>query len=97
MKIATLSLSAVLAAALTAGPAYAERTEAVAYGDLNLATPDGQAALQSRLDKAARNVCRFDDKGQVVALERENACYRSARKQVDVRFAELVAAKQRGG
>jgi UrcA family protein len=97
MKIATLALSAALAAAVAAGPASAERTQAVPYGDLNLATPAGQAALQSRLNKAAWKVCRFDDNGRVVAAEKENACYRSARQKVNVRFAELVAERQRGG
>ena len=97
MKIRTLTLSAALAAALMAGPAYAERTEAVSYGDLNLATPDGQAVLQKRLDKAARKVCRFYDDGRLVTAEQENACYRVARKKVDVRFAEVVEANRRGG
>ena len=97
MNTRTLTLSAALAAALLAAPAHAQRTEAVRYGDLNLATPEGQSALQNRLDKAARNVCRFDDNDRIVTPEQENACYRLARKKVDVRFAEVVAANQRGG
>lgn len=97
MKTPTLALSAALAAALLASPAMAERTEAVPYGDLNLATPEGQSTLQTRLNKAARNVCRFDDNNRLVTAEQENACYRVARKKVDVRFAEVVAANQRGG
>ena len=97
MKARTLTLSAALAAALLASPAMAERTEAVPYGDLNLTTPEGQSTLQTRLNKAARNVCRFDDNDRIVTPEQENACYRLARKKVDVRFAEVVAANQRGG
>ena len=42
-------------------------------------------------------MCRFDDNDRIVTPEQENACYRVARKKVDVRFAEVVAANQRGG
>lgn len=97
MKTLTLTLSAALAAGLLAGSAHAERTVAVPYGDLNLATPDGQAELQDRLDKAARKVCRIDGLDQILYRDEERACYRAARQKVDVRFAEVVRANQRGG
>jgi UrcA family protein len=46
MKTPTLALAAALAAAALAGPALVnERAALVGYGDLNLATPAGQAAL----------------------------------------------------
>ena len=98
MKTTTLALTAALAATALSTPALAnERTAHVAYHDLNLATPVGQAELQDRLDKAAHLVCRFDDSGQVATAEAETACYRATRKVVDVRFAEAVANDQRGG
>jgi UrcA family protein len=98
MNTRTLTLCAALAASLVSAPALAsERTERVAYADLNLATADGQAELQHRLDAAARKVCRFDASGQVATAEKETACYRATRKTVGVRFAEAVENSQRGG
>ena len=46
-------------AALTATPAFAGavHTEKVPYGDLNLGTPAGIAALDRRLDRAVERVC----------------------------------------
>ena len=89
---------AAAAAALFATPAFAGApVERVQYRDLNLATAHGQAELQDRLDKAARRVCRFDEDGMLRTAEAENACYRVARKTVDVRFAQVVRDQQLGG
>lgn len=46
-------------AALTATPAFAggPQSEEVHYGDLNLSTPAGVAALDRRLDRAVQRVC----------------------------------------
>lgn len=91
-------LGAALAAALSNGAAIAgERSERVSYGDLNLASVEGQAELQQRVDSAARRVCRFADDGELVTPAEENACYRDARQKVDVQVAQLTADVQRGG
>lgn len=94
----SIILGAALAAALSAGAANAgERAERVSYRDLDLASVEGQAELQQRLDSAARRVCRFAEDGQIVPPEEENACYREARKRVDVQVAQLTSETQRGG
>lgn len=91
-------LSAMLAAALSSGAAVAgERSERVSYRDLNLASAEGQAELQERLDSAARRVCRFAEDGELVTPMEENACYRDARQRVNVQVAQLTAESQRGG
>ena len=91
-------LGAALAAALSSGTAMAgERSERVSYSDLNLASVEGQAELQQRVDSAARRVCRFADDGELVTPAEENACYRDARQKVDVQVAQLTADVQRGG
>jgi UrcA family protein len=91
-------LGAALAAALSAGAASAaDRSERVSYDDLDLASVEGQAELQQRLDAAARRVCRFADDGALVTPMEENACYREARKYVDVQVAQLTPELQRGG
>ena len=94
----SIILGAALAAALSAGTASAaERSERVSYRDLDLASAEGQAELQQRLDSAARRVCRFGDDGQIETPENENACYREARRNVAVQIAQLAAELQRGG
>lgn len=97
MNTPALTLAAALAATAFAASALAgERYTKVAYDDPNLATPDGRAELQGRLDRAARSVCRFNSDGQLATADQENACYRLTRKQVEVRFAQAVAEDQRG-
>jgi UrcA family protein len=61
MKVRFLAL-AVLAAAFTTGlgvsPAMAETASVtIGYGDLNLASRAGRAALDQRIDGAARQLC----------------------------------------
>lgn len=98
MKIRPLICTAAVAAALAATPALAgQPSERVAYSDLNLATPHGQAELQDRLDKAARRVCRFDENGQLRSAGDENACYRVSRQHAEVRMAQAVSEQRRGG
>lgn len=97
MTFRTIIIGAAMAATITTG-ATAAPSERVSYRDLDLASAEGQAELQGRLDSAARRVCRFDERGQLVTPDEENACYRAARKTADVRFAELIDSTiQRGG
>lgn len=64
MTRSTIIIAALAAAVGTTGtvafPAYAAetpKTVAIDYSDLNLASADGAASLQKRVDRAARNVC----------------------------------------
>ena len=91
-------IAAALAAAVSAGPAMAgEPAERVSYRDLNLASAEGQAELQQRLDAAARRVCRFDSEGRLSSPADENACFRQTRQTVSVQFAQVVSSDRRGG
>ena len=94
----TLTLAAAAAAVIFSAPALAaDRIERVAYGDLNLATQDGQAKLQHRLDKAAHKVCMFDSSGQVATSQQADGCYRQVRKTAELHFAQAVSGNQRNG
>lgn len=87
-----LRLSALaVASALVAGAAFAEditvaqrpaaegvRTIAVAIGDLNLAKPEGQATLKTRIRAAARLVCEGGDLRDTRAVAERNACMAAA-------------------
>lgn len=79
-------------ALLASGPAFAgEPVARVAYDDLQLTSPAGQAELEKRITKAAWRVCMFDANGDLRTSEQHAACYRTAQRSADVRVAQIVA------
>ena len=63
----------------TTAPAVKEAT--VAYGDLDLTSPDGQATLGYRIERAAREVCGATDlrrAGSLALATRNSACVEQA-------------------
>lgn len=101
MRIAPLV--AALAAAGLAAPALAEETGAdtvrVRYGDLDLGTEAGRKALDFRVEKAARDVCRVDEMivGTRILPKDRRLCYREARRQLDRQLATLAPRGPAGG
>ena len=99
----TALLLALAAAATIAAPAHAAGADngsvAVRYTDLDLATEQGQKALDERLDSAARKVCGMDERatGTRIASREATRCYREARAQLAERFADVVSNARRGG
>jgi UrcA family protein len=99
MKTPLIALAAA-ASALTALPVAAERNSiSIAYRDLNLATPEGQAALDHRISKAARAMCGVDELSTGTRLRSGEAiaCYREAKAQAKKQVAAAIAAQQLGG
>lgn len=89
--IAKFAICAAFGAAALTTPALAGTQAArVSYSDLNLATAEGQAELQVRLDDAARQVCRYDARGQIVTPDQENACFRATSADNEVRVAQIA-------
>ena len=86
-----LSLSLVAIAA-TAAPAFADtgKSMAVGYHDLNLSTPEGQAALTKRISRAADAVCA--DGSQATDLSMRQA-YKACRTQAINSATTAIAAK----
>ncbi|MBC7160260.1 MAG: UrcA family protein [Porphyrobacter sp.] len=108
MRIKTTLLAAAIAAATlgtlaavpaTAAPARAEAPPSisVAYGDLDLTTPEGEAELTRRVRKAALRVCRFRADGSVNDATAEQACYRQARVRAGVEIAQIISNRRYGG
>ena len=85
-----LSLSLVAIAA-TATPTFAEtgKSMAVGYHDLNLSTPEGQAALTKRISRAADAVCA-EAKSQDLAMRQ---AYKACRTQAINSANTAIAAK----
>ena len=61
MKMLLGTIAALGLALPTVAIAAENRSIDVQYSDLNLATPEGQKALERRIDKAAKQVCGADE------------------------------------
>lgn len=98
-----LGLAAATAALMTIAPAVAAPEETrqikVQYGDLNLASAQGQKVLERRLTSAAREVCGLDDQrtGSRIRKPQEMNCYRQARATAMQRYAVVIERNQLGG
>jgi UrcA family protein len=101
MKMHSLAL-ALTATVLTA-PAAAAEDEALSvevhYSDLDLTSEAGQKQLDRRLERAAREVCRVDEKvvGSYMRPRHSRECYLEARRQLNQEFAQLVSRKKMAG
>ena len=94
MKSALFAAAAILATAATTAPVLAKDV-AVRHGDLDLSTDRGQTALASRIDRAAKKACDFDQ-GRIAdrsAME----CYRQAHTKAGAQVAALVEDSRLGG
>lgn len=98
MKTTLIALAASLTA-LTPIAAMAQQSVTVEHRDLNLGTPEGQAALDRRVDAAARKVCSLDTvrTGTRIRSAENFECYRQAKAQVKKQVAAALAAQQLGG
>ena len=100
----TLALaSATIALAFTASPAlantYETQTMTVETADLNLATPEGQARLDRRIESAARDVCGANValSGTRIPSPKIGDCVAAARASAKKQVAALVEDQRRGG
>lgn len=97
-----MTLAAIGLAGTAISPTLANETETmtvrVEYNDLNLATPEGQAKLDKRLEKAVRTVCRTRSHtggSRVLSLDAQ-ACLAKARADVRQQVAAITRGMQRG-
>ena len=100
MKMQSLAL-AFAAAALAVPAAAADEAPSVGvrYGDLDLTSAEGQRKLDSRLERAAREVCGVNEKmvGSHLRSQHSRECYREARRHLDQQYAQLVRSKSAAG
>lgn len=95
-----LVAAALCTAAVFAAPAAFAKSIEVRYDDLDLTTTKGQDALNARIVRAARNVCRMDllPGSHINPIDR--TCYKQALFEVGNRVASAVekaGATQLGG
>lgn len=100
----TLAIAgATLALAFTTTPALAGNSDLpskdIAYSDLNLNTPQGQARLEQRIESAARSVCRDHERlsGSRIRSPEHGACLANARASAKKQMATIMAEQRRGG
>lgn len=89
----SLACALVLTASLPIAAAASTpvRNEVVRFGDLNLASPDGVAALERRIAAAARRVCGYQDtRGGSKIIPKE---YYDCMDNALARASQQVAAK----
>jgi UrcA family protein len=94
MRSTPTILAAVLAATAFATPALAAGNGvAVRYSDLDLSTADGQAKLEQRINKAAREVCGVNEVTSGTRLPARSSveCYERTRQTVHDQVAEAIA------
>lgn len=98
----TRTLTAAAAAALAtfatfaAMPSAHAATTAVKVSDLDLATAEGQAKLDERLDSAARRVCKGTITGSRIAKV-DSECTAKARASLEQQVAALRTSSRNGG
>jgi UrcA family protein len=96
----TVIIAALLGASLAPLPVHGQpaAARAVRYADLDLATPQGRAALDLRLFHAASALCGAPSPADPNGLADQAACIASARASASAqRDAVLASIARRGG
>jgi UrcA family protein len=100
----TLALAtAAFGLALTAAPALAGAgelpTKVVEIAGLDLDTTEGQRMLDQRIERAARDVCRYDEErvGTRIRSNESRACLAKARAGAQQQVATIIENQRRGG
>jgi len=93
-----IASAALLAGSTFAAPALAEEgSRMVTYSDINLESAKGQAVLEERVRRAARQVCEVGAGRSLRERATERACYRLAMQQSQVQVASLLRQNRLGG
>ncbi|HEY7807905.1 MAG TPA: UrcA family protein [Croceibacterium sp.] len=97
MNMRTLALAAAFATIPAAAFAAPQSVE-VQYGDLDLSTPQGQAQLDSRIERAARQICTRHEvtTGSIRSTTLDETCYRDAMAKLKGRLAAVVGHARQG-
>ena len=91
--VGTLFFAGVCLIGATA-PAAAQpvaQTKLVSYGDLNLASASGRKVLDSRINRAAHNVC-FNGGNDVASLVAADRCIEAARADAKAQIYPVTAS-----
>lgn len=98
IRTSTAAAAAAIATLFTfaAMPSAHAESTAVQVADLDLSTDDGQAKLDSRIDRAVRNVCSEAITGSRIATI-DKDCASRARASIEKQVASRRATSRNGG
>lgn len=94
-RILIAASAAAFATLATAATSHAATT-AVRTADLDLATAEGQARLDSRINRALRTVCSYDITGSRI-VRVDSDCVAKARASVEQQVAARRVPSRSGG
>lgn len=105
MNLKACFAPAACAIALISAPAMAGKTMdedrpsgTVSTSGLDLSSSEGQALLQARIDRKARQICRLGDGPQPASSRRAaRKCIATAKASARQQFAALIAEARLGG
>ncbi len=100
----TLALAtATIGLAFTATPAFADtdalRTQEVSFAGIDLETAEGQRMLEQRIERAAQEVCGYDELAVGTRIRSSSArdCMTKARASAKRQVATIIEDQRRGG
>lgn len=92
MNRKSILAAGLIGLAFASQPAFAKSVE-VPYRDLNLSTPEGQQALDSRMRAAAREVCEITSgRSTIHEMVAERECYDDALSSARKAVADVTPA-----
>ena len=79
-------------------PAFAENLE-IKYSDLNLASVEGQKALEGRIERAAKEACGLNAQktGTRITSRSARKCFNEVKKSASAQMAVIVDEQRLGG
>ena len=95
-RILVAARAAAFATLATFGTSHAAATTSVQTADLDLATVEGQARLDSRIDRAVRAVCSYEITGSRI-IQIDADCMAKARASAAKQVAARRAPTRSGG
>ena len=99
--IVPLAAACGLVLSASAAPAAAQTVSvAVDYADLDLTSPQGQSALDKRIDRAARQICESGQQRtgtRIVDNGRIQACLSDVKARAATQVAAVKRERQLGG
>lgn len=95
MKTVLFAAAAAITTVASAAPVLAKDV-LVPYGDLDLASAQGQRTLSHRLHRAAQAACDFHAEPRIRS-EAAIACYREARARAKTQVATIIEDARLGG
>lgn len=95
IKTALFAAAAAIATVATAAPALAKDVP-VFYGDLDLASSEGQTTLSHRIHRAAKQACDFNAEGRVPS-QAAMTCFKQAKASAQTQVAAAAEDTRLGG